>query len=159
MQELKVKSIFDFLKNRTDEVVMVVRNNEGQILFIRKHYYPKDIYRIPAGGVEKNELPEIALKREIEEEFHTPMEILENLGICVVKLIDLSEEREINSHVFLLKPLEPLSIEKDEEHSAHLWVDTKDMPKIIDKLENMEEWPGWGEFRALTTRYVYEKLS
>ncbi len=50
-----------------NNVVAVIINTENKILII-KELYEKTGYRLPQGGVEKNEDIEIALKREIQEE-------------------------------------------------------------------------------------------
>ena len=47
MQKLKVKSIKDILKDRTDEVVMVVRNDEGMNLLIRKTFLSQEHVQVP----------------------------------------------------------------------------------------------------------------
>ena len=117
------------------------------------------MYRFPSGGVEGDERPEEALKREVEEEFHVDVGILENFGTCTVKLIDSEEERIFNSHVFLLKPHEKLDLENDDEHEEHLWVNLEELPKFAERLEDCKDWPYWGKFRALVIRYVYRKLA
>jgi len=64
---------------RRDGVAGVVLNKDKKVLVLHDKKY--DIYRLPAGGYEKNEKPEETLKREIREESgYTNIKIEEYLG-------------------------------------------------------------------------------
>ena len=53
---------------RVGEVVMVLQRKDKKIWVMRKDSYPNDIYRLPTGGISRNENIILSLKRELKEE-------------------------------------------------------------------------------------------
>ncbi len=68
IREVVVKKFGERLNNavRRDGVAGVVLDKDKKVLVLHDKKF--DIYRLPAGGYEKNEKPEETLKREIQEE-------------------------------------------------------------------------------------------
>ncbi len=158
--QFKSAEVDDLLKeNRTQEAVMVIRNPHGQFLLVRKSFYPKGIYRLPAGGIYGDETPTEALKRELNEEFKVKIELVSKLGVQKIILVDRVEKRQFKSHFFLLKPQEPRDLTKDEEHEDYLWVDNDGLKDHQVKLVSCTEWPDWGQFRASALKYLTDRQS
>jgi ADP-ribose pyrophosphatase len=66
-----------------DEVVAIVAiDNNGKVLLVRQYRYPmkKELLEIPAGGIDGDESPEEAVRREMQEETGYLPEKLERLG-------------------------------------------------------------------------------
>jgi len=65
----KLITDFSIVKKR-DIVMAVCRDIQGKYLLIREYKYgtQKYMWTLPAGGLKKNEKPEDAAKREVEEE-------------------------------------------------------------------------------------------
>ena len=56
----------------------MIKNNREILLVM--HSYGDTLWRLPGGGVHKNEAPEKAAKREVMEEVGIPLEQLSNYG-------------------------------------------------------------------------------
>ncbi len=54
--------------SRFAEVCMVVRRPSGHVLLSVKTFYPRDAYRLPTGGIDRNERVLDAVVRETNEE-------------------------------------------------------------------------------------------
>lgn len=56
--------------DRSDSVVILARDTEGKLLFVRQHRFASNQYgwELPQGGIEPNEDPIEAAKRELLEE-------------------------------------------------------------------------------------------
>ena len=54
---------------RPQHVLIILRDNQGNYLLgVKPDFYPAGIYRFPGGGVEANESPQQAVRREFQEE-------------------------------------------------------------------------------------------
>lgn len=62
------KSVRECVRHRGGAAVLLVE--EGKVLLVKqyRYLYGKELYEIPAGKLEKGEDPELAAKRELEEE-------------------------------------------------------------------------------------------
>lgn len=79
------------LENVLDEEVLnyktreasraVVFDNEGKVALL--HATKFNYYKLPGGGIENSESPEIALKRECLEEIGCNVEIIKDLGVIL----------------------------------------------------------------------------
>jgi len=49
----------------------IVINNEGEFLLVNKQSYGENQWSFPGGGIDRNETPEMAIKRELAEELLT----------------------------------------------------------------------------------------
>jgi 8-oxo-dGTP pyrophosphatase MutT (NUDIX family) len=63
---------------QTTGVNVVIKHNREILLVL--HSYGDTLWRLPGGGVHKNEAPENAAKREVMEEVGIPLEQLTNYG-------------------------------------------------------------------------------
>ena len=68
-------------QDRRGEVVFAIRQSNGEILLHTKHRYETPIYRLPTGGIKRDEAVEEALFREIAEETGQKVEVRRFLGI------------------------------------------------------------------------------
>ncbi|MEL1251273.1 NUDIX domain-containing protein [Aurantiacibacter gilvus] len=59
-------------------VSVFIEDDEGRILLIRQSYGTRD-WTMPAGGTKRNEDPELAIRREVQEELSCELHTLELL--------------------------------------------------------------------------------
>lgn len=155
--------------SRFAEVCMVVRRPTGNVLLSIKTFYPRGAYRLPTGGIDKDEPILEALLRETHEEtglapaprrflasltyrdgpsgppvFHTFAFLLEDITGAAVRSLDLHEQIE-----------------------SYIEVPVGELARVADRLDEIPadgapgiaNWDAWGRFRGHVHRAVHEALS
>jgi len=115
----------------------IVIKEDGKIAVFNKSN--KNEYKLPGGGIEENENPEIAFKREVLEETGCIVEIIENLGI-IEEHKTLDNFKQI-SYVFVGKVLKDTNelhvTEKERDEGAKLiWETPGNALKLITESFN-----------------------
>jgi len=160
------RKFFTEFKHRTNverraEVAFAVERKSGKIIVIRTEFYPRDIYRIPTGGINFGEDILSALDREIAEELGVKTEIKRFLGAVKYNITYKNERLNFYSFVFWLKELSG-NILKDaieNEIFEFIEVDHDELLKICDNLKNnTSSWKDWCSFRLQTTQFILEYL-
>ena len=157
---------FNRLKNavqrdRRGEVVFCVIRPNGKIITITCSEYPKDIYRIPTGGIGHDEDIIEAVFREVKEELGLEVKIRSFCGVVRICFEHLDEHVMIYSYMFILdenggRLLEDAS---DDEISEVKETDLAGLEEIVKKLEEIKgKWHDWGQFRHITTNEVLKYL-
>lgn len=112
---------------------IIINENDEIALFYKEN---KNEYKLPGGGIEKDEDPEAAFVRECEEEAGVKVEIIKELGYIVEE--KSQENFQQLSFVYVGRKtakLESLNLtEKEKEEGAKIvWL------KKLDALEKMKE--------------------
>ncbi|MEM7348815.1 MAG: NUDIX hydrolase, partial [Chloroflexota bacterium] len=87
-------------KGRRGEVIMVVPNENGEIWLHTKSFYPDGTYRLMSGGLEMDENPHKALKREVREETGFKTKIDRCLAVITYTLTSEQQQLPFVSYVF-----------------------------------------------------------
>ncbi len=75
---------FHFYLNPVPTTAIILENEKGEILFVKRKFPPKkDYWDLPGGFVEFNETGENAIKREVKEEINLEIKIPHFLGSYV----------------------------------------------------------------------------
>lgn len=112
----------------------IVIRQDGKIAIFYKSN--KKQYKLPGGGIENNETPEIAFKREVLEETGCNVEIIKKLGIT--KEYKSRENFLQTSHIFIskvvndTKKLNTTKKEKDEGAKV-IWEEARKALELIKK--------------------------
>jgi 8-oxo-dGTP diphosphatase len=101
------KSYFNRIKNvvnsdRRGEVVFCVVRPNGRIIVITCKEYPKNIFRIPTGGIGHNEDILEAVYREVKEELGLDAEIASFAGVVRISFEYRNQRVMFYSYVFIL---------------------------------------------------------
>ncbi|WP_329323802.1 MULTISPECIES: NUDIX hydrolase [unclassified Streptomyces] len=103
----------------------LVINAKGQVLLIERNGPGRRWYEIPGGGIEPDELPEVAAVRELAEE--TGLAVVIRLGLATI----LKEGRR--EHYFLAdfrdSAAEPRELDL-RENSRLVWLDVSELPNL-----------------------------
>ncbi len=93
---------------------MVPVTSDGKFVLCEQYRYAVDkiMYQFPAGGVGKNESPEEAARRELEEETGYVASDVEFLGDSAAYPTKLSGWH----HLYLAKDVQPTGIKQDDEN-------------------------------------------
>lgn len=115
----------------------IVLNKDNKIAILNKKY--KNEYKLVGGGIEENEDPKTAFKREVLEEAGCNIEITDDLGI--IEEIKTHDNFKQTSYVFVGKVIgeikEPNFTQKElDEGSQILWLDINTAMKLIKECEN-----------------------
>ncbi|MCS7251840.1 MAG: NUDIX hydrolase [Anaerolineae bacterium] len=147
---------------RRGEVLMVIQRPQGEILVHAKAFYPPEVYRLPTGGLGWEETPWTALHREMAEETGLPVHSATWWGLITYTLYPSETVQDQGipfvSFVFhILTEGEPRAADQTEQITAFRWVPPETLPEIAHRLESLDApWRGWGAFRAIGHRFVWE---
>ena len=150
------------LDRRRGEVLLVVQRPRGDLLVHTKAFYPPEAYRLPTGGIGWAETAWEALHREMAEETGLPVQAAEWWGLITYALYPAADRRDLEatfvSFVFYVRTEgEPRPADPGEQIAAFRWVPPGTLPEIARRLESLDPlWRGWGAFRAVGHRFVWE---
>lgn len=159
-------SYFNRLKSvvqhdRRGEVVFCVIRPNGKIVTITCSEYPRDIYRIPTGGIGHNEDIMAAVYREVKEELGLDVKIQSFGGVVRIRFEHGSDYVMFYSYIFILDEIGGRLLEdaSDDEISEVREVDLDDLDAVAGALRGITgKWHDWGQFRYVSTKAVYEHL-
>lgn len=114
----------------------IVINQDNKIAILNKQL--KNEYKLVGGGIEENEDPKIAFKREVLEEAGCNIEIIKELG--TIEEIKSQDNFKQLSYVFVAKAVgelvKPEYTQKEiDEGSKLLWLEIDDAMNKIKKSE------------------------
>ncbi len=148
---------FPLSSRRTAEVVLVVPRDGGRILVHTKRFYPAGVWRIPTGGLHRQEAIEAAVKREAMEETGLRLLPLRFLFHIHFRWDDL--DKEFQSYGFLLTEASGKIQSRDrrEQISAFRDADRSEIKSIAGRLASLRgSWSSWGIFRAAPHQALLE---
>lgn len=142
----------------------IVIRNDGKIAIFYKRN--KNEYKLPGGGIEKQEIPESAFKREVLEETGCKIEIISNMGI-IEEYKTAINFKQI-SYVFIGKVLKDtynLNVtKKEKDEGAELqWKEPNEALELIKGCYNNLVASNYGsvystKFVVLRDRKILEKF-
>ena len=155
--------------SRFAEVCMVVRRPSGSVLLSIKTFYPRGAYRLPTGGIDRDEPIIDAVLRETREETGLTVEVQRFLAALTYR--DGPDGPPVfHTFAFLLDdpsgaPVIPL--DEHEQIESYLEVPVGELPRVAERLDHIPpdaaagipNWDAWGRFRAHAHRAVHEALS
>ena len=155
--------------SRFAEVCMVVRRPTGNVLLSIKTFYPRTAYRLPTGGIDRDEPIHEALLRETLEETGLRLEARRFLATLTYR-DGPAGPPVFHTFAFLLDdptgaPITPL--DADEQIESYVEVPVADLPGVAARLERIPadgaagiaNWDAWGRFRSHIHRAVFEALT
>ena len=155
--------------SRFAEVCMVVRRPTGDVLLSVKTFYPRGAYRLPTGGIDKDEPILDAAIRETLEETGLRAEVQRFLASLTYH-DGPAGPPVFHTFAFLLDdptgaPVTPL--DEHEQIESYIEVPVSELPHVAERLERIPpdgaltipNWDAWGRFRAHAHRAVHEALT
>ncbi len=139
------------MMRRRGEVILIVPRPDGRVLLHTKQFYPASVFRLPSGGIRRDERVLDAAQREAYEELGFNIPIARFLGVLENEFIVDGETLTYPSFIFQTEPLtdSPQVIDPDEEITAFLEVSVEELKNIAESLVALpREWEMWGRFRA-----------
>jgi 8-oxo-dGTP pyrophosphatase MutT (NUDIX family) len=154
--------------SRFAEVCMVVRRPSGHVLLSIKTFYPRGAYRLPTGGIDKDEPILDAVLRETREE--TGLAVHVRRFLAALSYRDGANGPPVfHTFAFLLDdpsgaPVTPL--DEHEQIESSIEVPVTELARVAERLEHIPadgapgiaNWDAWGRFRAHAHRAVHEAL-
>jgi len=130
------KEIEDFYVLEEPDVVMVyATTKDNKVILVRqyKHGIGKQVTELPAGFVDKNENPDDAAKRELEEETGYVADDIVKIGEYV------RDPTRKNSHIHVYKAVNA-KLEKDQnlDHGENIEIILVDENKLIEMIKNKD---------------------
>ena len=155
--------------SRFAEVCMVVRRPDGNLLLSIKTFYPRGAYRLPTGGIDRDEPIFEALLRETHEETGLAPEPRRFLAALTYR-DGPSGPAVFHTFAFLLEDLTGAAVRSLDEHEqieSYIEEPLTELPRIADRLDRIPadgapgipNWDAWGRFRAHAHRAVHEALT
>lgn len=147
--------------DRRAEVVFAIQNPTGRIWLHGKTHYPSHIYRLPTGGIHKDELVEEALLREVEEETGLTIKIVRFLALLEYRFWRGPSMVPFMSYVFHVSSTSGTPVcHAGEDISEFRPVDLVELGRIAASLRNLGgDRRAWGQWRAPAHEVVYQSLS
>lgn len=154
--------------SRFAEVCMVVRRPDRNVLLSIKTFYPRGAYRLPTGGIDRDEPILDAALRETREE--TGLELDVSRFLAALTYHDGAGGPPVfHTFAFLLDdpsgaPVRAL--DEQEQIESYVEVPVSELPAVADRLSRIApdgasgipNWDAWGRFRAHAHRAVHEAL-
>lgn len=158
---------FNRLKNvvqhdRRGEVVFCVIRPNGRMIATTCSEYPKDIYRVPTGGIGHDEDILEAVFREVKEELGLEVKIRSFGGVVRIRFEHENDQVMFYSYIFILDEVGGRLLEdaSDDEISEVRELDMEGLAKIVRSLEGIKgKWQDWGQFRYVTSNAVLQHLN
>ena len=155
--------------SRFAEVCMVVRRPSGNVLLSIKTFYPRGAYRLPTGGIDKDEPIHEALIRETLEETGLALETRRFLAALTYH-DGPGGPPVFHTFAFLLDDPTGAAVTPLDEHEqieSYIEIPVAELPRVAERLDQIppdgaqgiSNWDAWGRFRAHAHRAVYEALS
>lgn len=145
----------------------------GLLLHI-KTFYPAGAYRLPTGGIHLGESVEETLAREIYEETgltvggaESQVQVQRCLGVVVYALAHRTAGTTYpfaTYHFLVQMPINgvPAPLDPGEQIGGWQWRRLAELGDVAARLETVgqsrHEWGDWGQFRALSHRFVAAQL-
>ncbi len=165
-------------RGRRAEVCYVMKRGDApDVLLHIKRFYPPDGYRLPTGGIQQGEAVMATLAREITEEtgqlvadgaLNSPnIVVVERcLGVVAYALHHdgLGDVPFATYHFLVRMPAAGVLAPQDEDEQIAdwRWLPVAHLPSVAATLEHIgathPTWADWGRFRAISHRFVAEKL-
>lgn len=155
--------------SRFAEVCMVVRRPTGKLLLSIKTFYPRGAYRLPTGGIDRDEPILDAVVRETLEETGLRLEPVRFLAMLMYR-DGPAGPPVFHTFAFLLDdpagaPVTPLDLH--EQIESYLEVPVDELPSFARRLARIAadgapgiaNWDAWGRFRAPVHDAVFEALT
>jgi NAD+ diphosphatase len=162
---------FDPVGNPTRfaEVCMVVRRPTGNVLLSIKTFYPRGAFRLPTGGIDRDEPILDAVLRETLEETGLVVDVRRFLAALTYRDGAIGPP-VFHTFAFLLDDPSGAAITPLDEHEqieSYVEVPVSDLRGVADRLERIPpdgapgigNWDAWGRFRAHAHRAVHEALT
>ena len=147
--------------DRRAEVVFAIQDPGGGIWLHTKRQYPRNLYRLPSGGVNWHERVHDALFREVREETGLAVQVERFAGLLEYAFHDKGQAAEFASYVFLLRSQggRPAPCD-DEEIAGFRLVSPTHLMLTARELRRLPAERGiWGMWRALAVDLVYDMLT
>lgn len=154
--EFKNRKFFnDFKKtistDRRGEVGFFLKRKNGKYVVVRSRKYPKNIYRIPTGGIGFTETVIDALYREVKEELGVEFEIETFKGIVEYTIKYKEDVLKFYSYLFVISESSGNLIEDatEDEITGYREIDIDELKDVERKLSSVEgSWRDWCSFRV-----------
>ncbi|MEO5499206.1 MAG: NUDIX domain-containing protein [Candidatus Saccharimonadales bacterium] len=137
-----------FRKRRVSARALVIKNGQILVMHRRRHSLITgawiDYYSIPGGGLEKDELPEVAVARELKEEMGLHLLDIKHVAHCL--------SRNFEHHVYTAKVESGSApmLQPDSEEAVY---------HHTDKNQFIPEWVSVNELTRDNLRYYAGYLS
>lgn len=126
------KSVRECIRHSGGAAVLCV--DDGKVLLVRqfRYLYGKELYEIPAGKLEKGELPEVAAARELKEETGISAEL-----VPFLKMYPTPGYTDEVIHIYLAKNCQRTDGQSLDD-GEFLSVFFKPLNEVLEMIENGE---------------------
>jgi ADP-ribose pyrophosphatase YjhB (NUDIX family) len=145
--------------DRRGEVVFAIQDRAGCVLLHAKGFYPEGVFRLPGGGIHRDERVVDALFREVAEE--TGLRVRVDAFVAVVEYAIQRRRQPFASYVFLLSTerLQPIVQDPEEHISEFKGATVAELKATAEQLRQLpESWRVWGRFRAIAHDLAAEEI-
>jgi len=143
------------------EVALFILRPDGKVILHTKSFYPAGTYRVPTGGIRREEDVVTAVYREAREETGLQVAIERCLGILEYEFRCRGETLPHISYVFLLREKGGQLRPQDEGEGIASFqeVPLTELETVARNLRAIEAgWRDWGQYRAIAHSFVAEVL-
>lgn len=155
---INLKTPIHNLKRGGKHVLVLLENGEGKILLTGKPQYPKGMFRLPGGGVDKDERIEDATVREVMEELGVKAEDVKIL--VAINIVGISEGKEypLTQYIAYAKIGDQKVNISDKELNYLVWINIDGLQKAVKVFASLTgEWEDYGKVYGPVHKIAYDK--
>lgn len=148
-------------RRRDGEVVLFILRGNGNVVLHTKDFYPPGAFRVPSGGIRRDEPLLNAVQREAWEETGLQVVIERFLAVLGFEFRFQGQVIPYPSYLFLLREVggELKTMDAEERITGFAEAPLLELLSIAERLENVPpSWHDWGLFRAIPHRVAAELL-
>ena len=137
---------------RRGEVALFIENDASEFLLHTKPFYPQGIYRVPTGGIHKDESVLSAMNRELLEETGFQPVSYQFHSLLIYDFRHDGDNICFPSYAFHITPdgSMPIVSDENEQISGFSWASLTSLHDVVKLLFALRgsEWEDWGKMRA-----------
>jgi hypothetical protein len=169
-EKVVIKNPIGNLYRKRHVLVLVVDKDSNFILGKKKGFYPDHVARMLGGGINDNEDPKVAAKREIEEELlvNIPIESFKELCSVITQASTSEGDMEMQTWVYSVKLPDSADVKPSDDITGIQIYTQEQYEKLLKDISDLSGefitekfsflWTDWGKIYGPIHKYALDRF-